>query len=56
MIICAIIDEIFTFRTQNPELVRLTGKHPFNSEARLGVLFEAVGALCNYTREHTESS
>jgi nitrate reductase (NAD(P)H) len=38
-----IFDEILC--TQNPELVRLTGKHPFNSEARLGVLFECVGIL-----------
>ena len=39
-----IVDEIYI---QNPELVRLTGKHPFNSEARLGVLFEAVGIFCH---------
>ncbi|KAG1745286.1 hypothetical protein EDB19DRAFT_1693694 [Suillus lakei] len=42
MLICVIVYGIL--RAQNPELVRLTGKHPFNSEARLGVLFESVSA------------
>lgn len=30
---------------RNPELVRLTGKHPFNTEAPLTPLFDAVSAL-----------
>ncbi|OAX35875.1 hypothetical protein K503DRAFT_867968 [Rhizopogon vinicolor AM-OR11-026] len=40
---------------RNPELVRLTGKHPFNSEAPLGVLFEAgflTPAHLHFVRNH----
>ncbi|KAG1862047.1 hypothetical protein DFJ58DRAFT_776165 [Suillus subalutaceus] len=40
---------------RNPELVRLTGKHPFNSEARLGVLFECgflTPAHLHFVRNH----
>ncbi|KAF9219482.1 hypothetical protein BS17DRAFT_740579 [Gyrodon lividus] len=40
---------------RNPELVRLTGKHPFNSEARLDALFD-VGFLTpahlHFVRNH----
>jgi hypothetical protein len=43
MTICMLFDEIL--RAQNPQLIRLTGKHPFNCEAQLGVLFECVGIL-----------
>ncbi|KAG2142479.1 hypothetical protein DEU56DRAFT_972043 [Suillus clintonianus] len=40
---------------RNPELVRLTGKHPFNSEARLGALFESgffTPAHLHFVRNH----
>ncbi|KAG1716821.1 hypothetical protein ID866_343 [Astraeus odoratus] len=40
---------------RNPELVRLTGKHPFNSEARLSSLFEAgflTPAHLHFVRNH----
>ncbi|KAG1736106.1 uncharacterized protein EDB91DRAFT_1142870 [Suillus paluster] len=40
---------------RNPELVRLTGKHPFNSEARLGALFEGgflTPAHLHFVRNH----
>ncbi|KAG2156759.1 uncharacterized protein EDB93DRAFT_866595 [Suillus bovinus] len=40
---------------RNPELVRLTGKHPFNSEPRLGALFESgflTPAHLHFVRNH----
>ncbi|KAG1730636.1 hypothetical protein EDD22DRAFT_982614 [Suillus occidentalis] len=40
---------------RNPELVRLTGKHPFNSEARLSALFESgfwTPAHLHFVRNH----
>ncbi|KIJ61879.1 hypothetical protein HYDPIDRAFT_95803 [Hydnomerulius pinastri MD-312] len=40
---------------RNPELVRLTGKHPFNSEARLDALFDAgflTPAHLHFVRNH----
>ncbi|KAI6043896.1 hypothetical protein EDC04DRAFT_2866090 [Pisolithus marmoratus] len=35
-------DHPLSYLFQNPDLVRLTGKHPFNCEARLSSLFDAV--------------
>ncbi|KAL4079389.1 hypothetical protein J3A83DRAFT_4409606 [Scleroderma citrinum] len=40
---------------RNPDLVRLTGKHPFNSEARLSSLFQAgflTPAHLHFVRNH----